>query len=655
MTDLRSALGAPALAAAYVVLTAVGVLTVDDRFPLGLLWAGAGVAEVWLLRQGSRRAWVLSLGALTLVTAALLVPADVPAVVVLGLTAGASVQAAVVAELVRRWCPDLLRAHGAGSVQDLRTLARVVLAALVGTAVAVLPVLLCTAASSVRPADVVVWWGGALTGLLLTGALGHLVWEHAGRSTPLRRSRNAALELVALWLFSAAVLVRFATFEQASTYLVVAPAIWVALRFPTAYAAAHVSLMALICGEITVRGSGPFARIGDPHAAGSTFQSFLLLVLLTALTVAAVRDQRQQALVRVFASAEMFQAMSEAMAEGIVIIGRDGRIQHLNTPARLLVGTLEADEAPESLSVRSVSGEPLSVEQHPSRRAMATGEVIHEEVALTLRDGQERLVDVTATPLSAASDRPDSPGVVVVYRDVTEERRQARQLADFAGVVAHDLRSPLTATQGWLDLAEAAKDDHGALLNALLRARGGVDRMGRLIAELLDQATAEGGELRPEVIVLGGDGGLLAEVAEVVDPGEEADILAVGELPSVQADPDMMLQLFSNLIGNALKYVEPGTAPRVRLTGRAQGDRVRLDLSDNGIGIPEDQRELVFERFHRAHARDERYGGTGLGLSICRTIVERHGGRIVAGPGPAGQGTTFRFDLPGAGTGQPDG
>src|SRR4051812_35201376 len=99
----------------------------------------------------------------------------------------------------------------------------------------------------------------------------------------------------------------------------------------------------------------------------------------------------------------MFQALTEAMTEGIVVVAVDGTILYLNDAAGLLVGTLDADDTPASLAVRSVTGEPLSVEQHPSRRAMASGEVVREEVVLTLRDGRDRLVVVTASPLTVTS------------------------------------------------------------------------------------------------------------------------------------------------------------------------------------------------------------------------------------------------------------
>jgi signal transduction histidine kinase len=118
---------------------------------------------------------------------------------------------------------------------------------------------------------------------------------------------------------------------------------------------------------------------------------------------------------------------------------------------------------------------------------------------------------------------------------------------------------------------------------------------------------------------------------------------------SVWADPGLVRQLFDNLLGNAVKYVAPGVRPRVDVRARTDdgpgdGDWAEIRVTDNGIGIPEDQRELVFETFHRVQ-RDG-YQGTGLGLAICRRIVERHGGSIHAEPGPDGHGTTMVVRLP---------
>ena len=99
------------------------------------------------------------------------------------------------------------------------------------------------------------------------------------------------------------------------------------------------------------------------------------------------------------------------------------------------------------------------------------------------------------------------------------------------------------------------------------------------------------------------------------------------------------------MIGNAVKYVAPGTTPRVRITSERVGDMLEVRVSDNGIGIPRAERGRIFDSFYRASSSGS-YPGTGLGLAICARAVERHGGRISAREGPDGQGTTLIFTLP---------
>jgi signal transduction histidine kinase len=119
-------------------------------------------------------------------------------------------------------------------------------------------------------------------------------------------------------------------------------------------------------------------------------------------------------------------------------------------------------------------------------------------------------------------------------------------------------------------------------------------------------------------------------------------------LPAVTADPAMLRHVLDNLVGNALKYVQPDTRPRVEVrAGTAAEGWVRIEVADRGIGIPDEHKPAVFERFHRAHTGSG-YAGTGLGLAICRRIVERHGGEVGVADNPGG-GTVFHFTVPEAG------
>jgi signal transduction histidine kinase len=283
------------------------------------------------------------------------------------------------------------------------------------------------------------------------------------------------------------------------------------------------------------------------------------------------------------------------------------------------------------------------------------GHVDPHDVVLRRADGTEAVLSVQGTTLHHTED--DSGGAaLVVYRDVTAERAETERVADFASTVAHDLRSPLAAALGWLEVAQLVghadqdqdQEPASSQLHALRSAHLALQRMRGLITDLLNQATAEGGRLDIERLALSGADGLLAEV--VAGLGLTTSV-TVHDLPEVQGDVEMIRQLFTNLVGNAAKYVAPGTAPRIEVRGIRHGSRVTIELRDNGIGIPERDRQRIFDRFYRAHRRDRHYSGTGLGLAICRAVVERHGGSIGCGPvepAYAASGTRFRFDLPAA-------
>ena len=174
-----------------------------------------------------------------------------------------------------------------------------------------------------------------------------------------------------------------------------------------------------------------------------------------------------------------------------------------------------------------------------------------------------------------------------------------------------------------------------------------VDRMAGLIDTLLAYCTARDAPMRVRPVELG------PLVAEVVHdrtahlPGDRVPDIRIGPLPVVRADPAMLRHVLDNLLGNALKYVRPGATPRIDVTAAAapQG-RVRIEVADRGIGIPEADKPDVFETFHRATTAVG-YAGTGLGLAICKRIVQRHGGEIGVQDNPGG-GTRFFFTLPAA-------
>jgi CheY-like chemotaxis protein/two-component sensor histidine kinase len=235
-----------------------------------------------------------------------------------------------------------------------------------------------------------------------------------------------------------------------------------------------------------------------------------------------------------------------------------------------------------------------------------------------------------------------------LFRDVTERRAVDRMKDEFVSVVSHELRTPLTSLRGALGLLQG-----GLLREAEPKAQRMVhiavestDRLIRLINDILDVERIAAGKLTLHRQVLPAADLLGRAVEEMRGLAAQSDVrLELGPVGgSVDADADRIVQTVANLVSNAIKFSP--TAGTVRVTAGEQGAHVLFSVSDEGLGIPLDQREAVFGRFAQVDASDTReQQGSGLGLAICRGIVEEHGGQIwVSGePGP---GTTLCFTLP---------
>jgi light-regulated signal transduction histidine kinase (bacteriophytochrome) len=224
----------------------------------------------------------------------------------------------------------------------------------------------------------------------------------------------------------------------------------------------------------------------------------------------------------------------------------------------------------------------------------------------------------------------------------TELARSNRELEAFASVVAHDLRSPLLTISGYCQILQ---DEHGqgniADANEYLGyIVDGVARMNRLIGDLLDYARVGRSDEPFEPVAL--DVVLTQVLAnlEAVIRQSQAHV-HVGPLPVVLGDQTQLVQLFQNLIVNAIKFHRDAD-PVVEIAATREESLWQFSVADNGIGIRPEHFEQIFQVFHRLHGKE--YPGTGIGLALCKKIVERHGGRIWLESQP-GQGTTFFFTL----------
>jgi signal transduction histidine kinase len=236
-------------------------------------------------------------------------------------------------------------------------------------------------------------------------------------------------------------------------------------------------------------------------------------------------------------------------------------------------------------------------------------------------------------------------------RRVTELSRSVEELEAFSREISHDLKAPLAGICGYaqllthLDIGSPHPEDYDDFVAEINR---GTDRMRRMIDDVLAYSTAGGARLHLTRIDLSTliDDVVADRAVEPLGPGavsRPAPRITWETLPAVRGDHGMLQRLLENLLGNALKYVRPGEAARVHISGRTEGRLVRVEVIDQGVGIPDGQHEAIFGELHRAHP--EAYPGTGLGLTICRRIVQRLGGAIGADPQFHG-GARIWFTLP---------
>jgi signal transduction histidine kinase len=226
--------------------------------------------------------------------------------------------------------------------------------------------------------------------------------------------------------------------------------------------------------------------------------------------------------------------------------------------------------------------------------------------------------------------------------EVTERRRVA-----LIGDVAHELRTPLATIEGYTEGLLDGVVAPGAETWAVIHDEAA--RLRRLVADLQELSRAEAHQLPLQPVPTSPTA--LAEqavarlAAQFTDKGVSLINAVPPDLPPVQADPDRVLQVIINLLGNALRYTPAGGT--VRLSAERQGAVVVLTVADTGLGIAPDHLPHLFERFYRvdkAHSRA--LGGSGIGLTIAQAIVEAHGGQIAAASPGLGQGATFAFTLP---------
>ncbi len=280
-------------------------------------------------------------------------------------------------------------------------------------------------------------------------------------------------------------------------------------------------------------------------------------------------------------------------------------------------------------------------------------EVVESGVAIGYRESAIR--SPVGGPIRVAggySRAPSEPGgpirATAILRDITAVRALEELREGFVATVSHELRTPLALVRGYAETILHLDLDVSQQRDYVDRIQQVTSRLGSLVDQILDVTHLDADPLILERTPVA-FGGLVARLARDLElSGDDARLvvnLAPG-LPPIDVDPGRTGQVLENVVGNALKYT-PNRSP-VALSATVDGDWLIVTVDDEGVGIPDSERNLVLEPFHRAwNVRESRIPGTGLGLYICRRLVEAHGGKLWLGDRPDGRpGTRVSFSLP---------
>jgi PAS domain S-box-containing protein len=333
----------------------------------------------------------------------------------------------------------------------------------------------------------------------------------------------------------------------------------------------------------------------------------------------------------------------EAVADGVVLVDREGVIRLWNAAATTITGLPEA-----SVLGRTIDDVVPGWSELAPRVPVAStvGEPVRAETVPVELDGRELWVSVSGVGLEE--------GTVYAFRDLTEERALEELKADFVATVSHELRTPLAAIYG---SAQTIRRHDIALDPEIQDQLLGViasesDRLGRIVNDLLVAGRLDAGQL-PFRIEHCDPVELASSVVETarthVPEAIDLELDARVEVPDVIADPGQLRQVLVNLLDNAIKYSPEGGRVAVAITANGSEEAtIRFTIADRGLGIPPSEHRRIFEKFYRLDPDMTRgIGGTGLGLYICRELVRRMDGRIWV-ESRLGEGSSFFVELPAA-------
>jgi two-component system phosphate regulon sensor histidine kinase PhoR len=335
------------------------------------------------------------------------------------------------------------------------------------------------------------------------------------------------------------------------------------------------------------------------------------------------------------------RAILSSMAEGVIVVDKDEKILLINSSGEEML----------DLSTEKVTGkflwEMVRKEELVSlvKRVLITGN--EEDIEMTFDFPVARVLHAQAAPIP--SEGRNIFGVVMVFHDITELKQLEKLRREFVANVSHELKTPLTSIKGFVEtLMEDVISDPENSMKFLKIIQQHTERLDNLVNDLLELSSIETGELPMNFEKIGLKE-LIAHTAvsfadRLSHKNQVLNITVSPEDLDGWIDEEKMQRALSNLLDNAHKYTPAGG--QIEISAIQELDRIKIEVSDNGEGIPSEHLPRIFERFYRVDkARSRQLGGTGLGLAIVKHIVLAHSGEISV-ESKVGAGTRFTIHLP---------
>ena len=329
---------------------------------------------------------------------------------------------------------------------------------------------------------------------------------------------------------------------------------------------------------------------------------------------------------------QKLEKIIDTIEDGVMILDENYHILTVNPPVRRTFGFWKDDD---------ILGRPvLEVIPNQDLRNLldfeAENSVPHNEIAF--EDGRV---------LSAQYARIPGVGFAITMQDISYLKQLDRLKSEFVHSVSHDLRSPLTAILGYVDLLERVGPLNSQQREFVSRVQHSVTSITNLVNDLLDLGRIEAGfDLQKQMVPVEA---MIRDTMDAWEPQIQDKKLKfrlelpIADIPSMRGNPIRLRQMLDNLLGNAVKYTPEGGDIQIKV--EQQADQIILQVSDSGPGIPPADQPHIFEKFYRASNVPKGVGGSGLGLAIVKSIIDNHQGRIWV-DSVVGKGSTFTVVIP---------